>query len=404
MPRLIELQITLDDAKKITKSVDIPPFYHEQVNEALQRCNVQIGNFTTYVNKYIDSSGEATSWLWQTPSRFSWDSNELVSFHSRLSISIQDFHNIFQRCLGTTANKQEIRKRIEEWLLHDIEESWSVPPVGMPDDIQSAIRDWIVNTEQFKTWRSELGQALICDGKPGSGKTIALSEIAGQLEEEARDNKKICVLKIFFHDRRKEKQTPGAVLRSLAGQALRYVDEVPPQLKKIFTTYTQESKLGSSLDVVSIKKIICTLAAGFDNTFCFVDALDESPQSGNELNMLLRHFSDLQTAIGMNFFITGRVDSPRRETFNIFPTKSFLEIKAKDEDLRNYVIKEISGNHKPIFNTMDAVNLPFRDEIVARVTKLSDGMCDPSLASLFIFILTLSQVLIGKAGYRQCFE
>jgi hypothetical protein len=102
----------------------------------------------------------------------------------------------------------------------------------------------------------------------------------------------------------------------------------------------------------------------FSKVVIIVDALDECQVSDGCRTTFLMEILSLQTKTGANLFTTSRFIPEITESFR---DSIKLEIRAHDEDVRQYLDGRISQSRQKLLQT-------YRKEIETEITKSVNGM------------------------------
>lgn len=98
--------------------------------------------------------------------------------------------------------------------------------------------EWILELDEYKSWKSQPRGLLWIKGKPGTGKSTLMTFLYDQLKQDGGQG---ILLDFFFNAQGTELQhTPLGMLRSLLSQIFNYDISVRPRLRKL---YEQRSRL-----------------------------------------------------------------------------------------------------------------------------------------------------------------
>ncbi|RSL54066.1 hypothetical protein CEP54_010073 [Fusarium duplospermum] len=191
---------------------------------------------------------------------------------------------------------------------------------------------WLLDSPEFHDWLNTGKKTLFCPGIPGAGKTVLVSTLVNYLlgrQEHGDGNqaRRIGVAFIYLDFKQPFELVHfvGSILRQLAANDPSALDSIH-QLHNRCHNGLREPSLSE------IREILHSIVPGFSRLFIIVDALDEGEQQ--LCHGLLSEIFDLQRDHGVNVFATSR-HIPNIE--KRFSGDRLLEIRASDEDVRNYV-------------------------------------------------------------------
>jgi Cdc6-like AAA superfamily ATPase len=131
---------------------------------------------------------------------------------------------------------------------------------------------WIADAPQFRRWLDEDRQVLLYMNIPGSGKTIAVSQVVDTLLERFGTEDKIGIA--FFYPSFALEVSLKQMLQSLLYQLGRRFPELPTALKKLCLRY----KPGESQpSLACLFEGISYISANLSKVYLVIDALDELP-------------------------------------------------------------------------------------------------------------------------------
>lgn len=219
-----------------------------------------------------------------------------------------------------------------------------------------------LNSEIFQKWlKTEHGQ-LFCPGIPGAGKTIMASTVVDHLQKEF-ENQDMGILYLYCNYRRKLEQTVLNLLGSLIQQMAQQRAGISPELEALYEKHVDRK---SKPDLDEMVAILRSEAARFSKVFIVVDALDECTNSHGSQDILVGSLQNLCSNTNSNLLVTSR--------FLPGVTCKFedcceLEIRAEAEDVKSYVLGNITRMPKFVMRNME-----LQDAITNAIAKAVDGM------------------------------
>ena len=188
------------------------------------------------------------------------------------------------------------------------------------------------------------------------------STVIGQLQEifEGED---IVIVYLYCNYRRKLEQTSLNLLGSLVQQLAQQSSGVSEELQMLYKKHI-DKKSRPNLD--EILEVLQSEVGRFSKVFIVLDALDECINSHDTKDVLGSSLRDLTSKADVNLLVTSRFIP---EATCVFEDCHQLEIRAEVEDVKTYVLGNLSRLPKFVLRHMD-----LQDAIVDAVAKAVDGM------------------------------
>lgn len=223
---------------------------------------------------------------------------------------------------------------------------------------------WFLKTPKYCDWRHNPGSTILCNGAPGSGKTVMAATIIDDLRRRFAQEKNVVVVYHYCNFNRPNEQTYHFILASLVGQLFEELPSVPKIVSDIFKQHQSRHTKPLESD---LQEILITLTADYSRVFLVIDGLDESP-SAAERSKLLTSLPGLEKypCETVSVCLTSR-DLP--EITWRFSESTKIEIRAQDQDVKNYLTARL-----PELETIEPENQSFQREIVDRILEASNGM------------------------------
>ena len=260
--------------------------------------------------------------------------------------------------------QQETRERQQE---RDTVLSWLTPidyAAQQQDFIgrrQAGTGQWLLDSVDFQTWLYTDRQTLFCPGIPGAGKTIITSIVVEELTTRFRNDKSIGIAYLFCNFRQKDEQNAQELLATLLKQLSKEQSSLPESIKSLYDKHKKE-RTRPSIDEIS--RTLQSVASTYSRVIIIIDALDECQVSDGCRKKFLTEIFSLQIKTGANLFVTSRFIPDITEKFN---GSTILEIRAHNEDVRQYLDGRISQSGQKLLET-------HREEVKTEITKAVDGM------------------------------
>ncbi|KAJ4248105.1 hypothetical protein NW762_012875 [Fusarium torreyae] len=262
---------------------------------------------------------------------------------------------------------------------------------------QPGTGQWILDSEAYQTWTSTQGGTLFCSGIPGAGKTIITSIVVNDLMQKQLEDPHTGLAYLYCDYQRKSEQTLEHFVASLLKQLAAGLPLFPDALRQLRLEYKNKSNRPS---LHECQRTLQTIAKDFKRIFIVIDALDECLNDNYCLPRLLSDIFDLQRSCGVNIFATSR---PLTHIVNKFQNVQFLEIRAREDDIRAYLT-----NRMPEFADF-VQKSPHLQELI------KDGICR-AVSGMFLLVgfhldslaakLTLKALMIAieqlRTGSHAC--
>lgn len=201
---------------------------------------------------------------------------------------------------------------------------------------------WLLESSEFVKWQRDKHSSLWLNGIPGAGKTILCSTAIDFLQRSRKVDEAVLIWYFDFSD--DQKQSLDALLRSLLAQACELLDQIPPEVVDLFATNKANAR-HPSLDHRTLLDLMKTVFASFENVLIVIDALDESCEVSNVLDLL----HDLKVADFENvkWLVTSRQKREIEESLLGIQTAVVpLDNVFIDADIRCYVAECLTQDSK----------------------------------------------------------
>ncbi|KAI9371738.1 nucleoside phosphorylase domain-containing protein [Aspergillus egyptiacus] len=226
---------------------------------------------------------------------------------------------------------------------------------------QDGTGTWFLNDDTFTTWLAGGQQrTLFCPGLPGSGKTIMASIVVDELYRRFQHDVDVGISFLFCNFRLRHAESPNEIMAGILKQLLLKNGRLPEAVKDLY--HTNERKKTRPLYDELCAALDSTVSR-YSRTFIVVDALDEGDDATDQV---VSTIMDLQNRYNICLLVTSRFIPEISARFKASP---WLEIRAKDDDVRKFVQKKMK--QLPAFV---ARNSDLQRHVVDTITKAVDGM------------------------------
>ena len=226
---------------------------------------------------------------------------------------------------------------------------------------QAGTGQWLLDSAEYRRWLDMDQQVLFCSGIPGAGKTILTSIVVDNLVTRFQNNPTIGIAYIYCNFQRRDEQTINDLLKCLLKQLVQNQSSFPVSVRELYDRHRKNQTRPSFEDICRALHSVATM---YSRVFIIVDALDECQVSDGSRSMLLSEMFNLQQKCKVNIFATSRLIPEVTENFKEYTR---LDIRAHDEDVRNYLEGRISRTSRKFLRTLP-------EDIKAKVVKAVDGM------------------------------
>lgn len=255
------------------------------------------------------------------------------------------------------------QQKVLDWLG---QEGWRYPQDNHFAKCEPGTGRWLLDSPQFSEWLTGTDTTLLCQGLPGTGKTLMASLIINHLQCTAPE--KAVVIYGYCDAGKREQQKAAHILASLLRQLIAASPSMPEGMQRLHSK-NEERQLGS-VSARELTDALIDAALLFSRVYVVIDALDESEEVANLLPEILR----MQQEVKANVLVTSRPDK-RLET--MLGQCLCLEIRASDEDVSWYLEKRIS-QHDVIKDELGEyaaeVKAVLKETVKEKIMKVSDGM------------------------------
>ncbi|KAJ5935926.1 hypothetical protein N7454_005224 [Penicillium verhagenii] len=245
--------------------------------------------------------------------------------------------------------------------------------------------EWILELEEYQSWRDQPCGLLWIKGKPGAGKSTLMLFLHGILQEFHDGSHGVIRLDFFFTARGVEMQrTPLGMLRSLLNQ-----------LFSMTRPYALRCASSMKNDVLE-ELLASAILASAQHIIIFVDALDEAgAESAQQLAAYFHRLIDragrnhagrekpaLQVCISCRHYpivetaqtVAIHVEDHNQDDITSYIEDELLETESRDDssqEIREVLVKELAQHTKGIFQWVRLI-IPFVKRRITEGESLSD--------------------------------
>jgi hypothetical protein len=221
--------------------------------------------------------------------------------------------------------------------------------------------NWLSKSPEYQSWITFRTRFLWLYGIPGAGKTVLLSSIIEIVKSRCKtvQSKDVaCVYYYCYFGRSQDETSP--LLRWIIDQLIRCCQYIPNEILDCF-------RAGQQPSVSTLVVALSSLAKKFQKIYLFVDALDESLERQNVLDLLL-------TLAGPGFdnislLVTSREKIDIKIAIGSTTESISLSNPYVDDDIRTYVRNQVKLHRK-----LSVLEPALRTEIEDGLVQGAKGM------------------------------
>lgn len=261
---------------------------------------------------------------------------------------------------GVTAlnvgQQEEERRQIENWLSPiDFRSRQQEILKGA----QAGTRQWLFDSEKFRSWVVADRGTLWCPGIPGAGKTVTSSIVIDHLHSNYKKSN-VAVTCLFCNYRDRAAQSAEIFMANLLKQVIQQRRTISAELRELFN----ERKKGW-LTFAESANLLRGEISRFSKVFVVFDALDETSEHEDIRRLVL---SELQN-LPINLLVTSRYEKSIEQRLE---KAERLEIRATPADVQTYVKARIPSEH--LLARHIQADPTMQETIVDRIVDKSQGM------------------------------
>jgi Cdc6-like AAA superfamily ATPase len=227
--------------------------------------------------------------------------------------------------------------------------------------------DWVLRSDDWKSWLSGQQRSLWIHGIPGAGKTVLAGHLISHLieqvkteEKEMPPKRKVACLYYYCYFGHNQNEAPPFIKWAI-GRLSRDAKLVPPLLYELWQDDSEPS-------LADLLRVLEELIRGYDRIYIVVDAVDES----NERHDLLRILRDLATDFrfqNVSILATSREYTDIEDVLLNFSARISMRNPLLDQDIKRYVESELRRH--PTMSTWPA---DIQHEVLEALSAKANGM------------------------------
>ncbi|KAM0541045.1 hypothetical protein ACHAPJ_013405 [Fusarium lateritium] len=203
------------------------------------------------------------------------------------------------------------------------------------DICQPGTGQWFLDSDTYTDWKSTTGDALLCHGVPGVGKTILASIIIHDLTELAVRDSSIAIAYVYCNYLEQDDQSAEGLMCGLLKQLSKRSCPLPECVRDLYYTTGSKSRPALGGILATLQSVIST----YSKTFFVVDALDECRVPNGTQRIFLDRLFRLVSDCRVNLLATSRTIP---QTMDQFEGRK-VELRAHSDDIRQYLENNMQG-------------------------------------------------------------
>jgi hypothetical protein len=227
---------------------------------------------------------------------------------------------------------------------------------------QTGTGRWFLQDKKFQEWLKSKDTTLFCPGIPGAGKTIVAALVIDHLLRTRHLAKEPLVF-IYCNYKRQSEQSAKHMLSSILCQIIDIQPGTPKLAQDFYTAHTTKRTTPSSDE---IRQTLETVSKDLYGLTIVIDALDEC--EARVRHDLLAIIGSMRMYCHVRFMVTSR-PFPAIALHPAFNQKPTLEVRASDEDLREYVRSRAIELHHQVVSKVDML-----EHLTDGIVKAAGGM------------------------------
>lgn len=277
--------------------------------------------------------------------------NETLSIRTHISGIESAVNNVQQAQVTAT------QRSLLDWL------SSSDYPAQQSDIIkrrQNGTGQWFLDAPEVAQWLNNPKITLFCPGIPGAGKTMLAAVAIDQLLDFAQ----IGTFGVAYVYCNYKSQSDQDIISILAAILKQLVQNRPSTLGPVETLYQKHAGRGTRPSKDEVYNALRKVLALYPYVHIVAEALDECQTETRR--QLCHDLLDLQKGADVRLMVTSRFVPDVEDVFRL---ASRLEVKASDEDVKQFVIGQM--HRLPKFVQRDSA---LQDLVQEKVVEAVGGM------------------------------
>lgn len=225
---------------------------------------------------------------------------------------------------------------------------------------QEGTGQWFLDAPEVVQWLKESKATLFCPGIPGAGKTMVAAIVVNQLLQSAV-REEYGVAYIYCNYKSQANQDTASMLAALVKQLSQ---GRPSALSLVEKFHLEHASRGVRPSLENIFIVLRDVVMHLSYVYIVVDALDECQIKSRR--QLVSKLLDLQKVADVRLMVTSRFVPDVEDAFR---TALRLEVKAIDEDVKQFVVSQMRWLPNCIQR-----NSALQEMVQEKIVKATDGV------------------------------
>ncbi|KAG5661854.1 hypothetical protein KAF25_004093 [Fusarium avenaceum] len=247
--------------------------------------------------------------------------------------------------------------------------------------------EWIISTQEFKTWDENSPHLLWISAPPGMGKTFLSIFLSKHFESLCTEQTSRAALFFFCDNKVANRNTAVNILRGLLTQLVSHQKDLAYIILKEWRQKSSQLFQDSSFNTLWKLFQDMVKSSNFHVIYCIIDALDECED--NSLTILLKKFKKLSQSSTASSTKLKLICLSRRfperipESLDSFTKVELDMMTAGKEDVRRFISERIS-------------NLSRTKKLTSKMRKRVEEVFQEKSEGTFLWVSFMAQDLEGK--------
>lgn len=230
-------------------------------------------------------------------------------------------------------------RHILEWIAPM---NFSIAHIDITSQRREKFGEWFLETAEYKDWLGGVSQILFCKGIPGAGKTYLASLIIDHLRGTLDET--VGMAWAYCNYTERKSQSTLKLTSSLLRQLAQGLGDIPRNIQDLYEAHSSGQV---PLRLSEVKQALMSIVTAYDRVFLVVDALDECDDTNGTRDTFTEELLALPAHV--QILVTSR---PIKNIEDEFSRSTHIEIRAQDDDIKNYVNLRVRAPQFSLFGSL----------------------------------------------------